>query len=49
VFIKKLEIANFKSVAKISLENIPSLAVFAGPNGSGKSNFFEAIEFVRDV
>ncbi len=47
--IQKLKIRNFKSIVDISLDDIPGLAVFAGPNGSGKSNFFEALEFVRDV
>jgi predicted ATPase len=49
VFIKKLKVENFKSISKLSLENISNLAIFAGPNGSGKSNFFESIEFIRDV
>lgn len=47
--IKYLEIKNFKSIVKIKLEEIPNFAVFAGANGSGKSNFFEALEFVRDI
>ena len=47
--INLINIKNFKSIVNIKLEEIPNFAVFAGANGSGKSNFFEALEFVRDV
>jgi len=47
--IKYLEIKNFKGIVNAKLENITNFAVFAGANGSGKSNFFESLEFVRDI
>lgn len=47
--IKSIEIKNFKSIVNIKIDNIPNFSVFAGANGCGKSNFFEALEFIRDV
>ena len=47
--IKSIEIKNFKSIVNIKIDNISNFSVFAGANGCGKSNFFEALEFVRDV
>lgn len=47
--IKSLVIKNFKSIVNIKLNNISNFAVFAGANGTGKSNFFESLEFVRDI
>jgi predicted ATPase len=47
--IKSLHIKNFKSIVDIQIEDISNFSVFAGANGCGKSNFFEALEFVRDV
>jgi len=47
--IQNLMIKNFKSIYDIRLSDIPAFAVFAGANGSGKSNFFQAIEFYKDI
>jgi predicted ATPase len=47
--IKQIHITNFKSIVDVRLDNLADFSVFAGANGSGKSNFFEALEFVRDV
>ncbi|RLA68847.1 MAG: ABC transporter ATP-binding protein, partial [Epsilonproteobacteria bacterium] len=47
--LQSIQIKNFKSIVDINIKNISSFSVFAGSNGSGKSNFFEALEFIRDV
>jgi len=47
--LKSLHIKNFKSIVDTKIDRIPNFAVFAGANGCGKSNFFEALEFIRDV
>ena len=47
--IKSIEIKNFKSIVNIKIDNISNFSVFTGANGCGKSNFFEALEFIRDV
>jgi predicted ATPase len=44
-----IEIAGFKSVARLRLEQLKPFGVFAGPNGSGKSNFMDALAFVSAV
>ena len=44
-YIKKLEIYNFKSFKKVSLQLERGLNVITGPNGSGKSNIMDAIRF----
>ncbi len=47
--IQNLRIKNFKSIYDVRLSDIPGFAVFAGANGSGKSNFFQAVEFYKDI
>jgi predicted ATPase len=47
--IKRLEIAGFKSIDSIVLENLPNYCVFAGANGAGKSNFFDALKFASAI
>jgi predicted ATPase len=49
VNIDHIEIAGFKSVARLRLENLQPYSVFAGPNGSGKSNLMDALAFVSDI
>ena len=44
--IRKLKIANFKSIDSLEITGLSSFSVFAGANGSGKSNFFDALDFV---
>ncbi|MYC13317.1 MAG: AAA family ATPase [Gemmatimonadetes bacterium] len=45
--IRRLKIANFKSIDSLEITDLSSFSVFAGANGSGKSNFFDALDFVR--
>lgn len=47
--IQNLSIQNFKSIYDVRLSDIPAFAVFAGANGSGKSNFFQAVEFYKEI
>jgi predicted ATPase len=49
VNIDHIEIAGFKSVARLRLEHLQPYSVFAGPNGSGKSNLMDALAFVSDI
>ena len=44
--IRRLKIANFKSIDSLEITDLSAFAVFAGANGSGKSNFFDALDFV---
>ncbi|MDO8590416.1 MAG: AAA family ATPase [bacterium] len=47
MFLKKLQLAGFKSFAKsVTLEFPPTISAIVGPNGSGKSNTVEAIAWV---
>lgn len=45
--IRRLKIANFKSIDSLEITDLSPFSVFAGANGSGKSNFFDALDFVR--
>lgn len=47
--IDHIEIAGFKSVSRLKLEQLKPYSVFAGPNGSGKSNLMDALAFVSTV
>ena len=44
--IRRLKIANFKSIDSLEITGLSAFSVFAGANGSGKSNFFDALDFV---
>ena len=44
--IRRLKIANFKSIDSLEITDLSPFSVFAGANGSGKSNFFDALAFV---
>src|SRR5690242_889260 len=47
MYLKRLEIAGFKSFAKKSeLEFTSPVTAIVGPNGSGKSNVVESMRFV---
>lgn len=47
VFLKRLEIAGFKSFAeRVSIDFVPGVTSVVGPNGSGKSNITDAIRWV---
>lgn len=45
MFLKRLEIHNYKSLRNVVLEPGP-LSVFVGPNAAGKSNLADALEFL---
>lgn len=48
MFIRKLEIKNYKSLRNVSV--LPSaFTVVIGPNGSGKSNLASSLDFLSDV
>jgi predicted ATPase len=44
--IRRLKIANFKSIDALEIMDLSAFSVFAGSNGSGKSNFFDVLDFV---
>ncbi len=46
--ITKLEISNFKSIDKVSLE-FGNLSVMVGANAAGKSNVISALKFVNNI
>ncbi|OCA83864.1 chromosome segregation protein SMC [Pseudobacillus wudalianchiensis] len=47
MFLKKLEIAGFKSFAeRVSIEFVDGVTAVVGPNGSGKSNITDGIRWV---
>ncbi|WP_242136510.1 chromosome segregation protein SMC [Bacillus cereus group sp. BfR-BA-01360] len=47
MFLKKLEIAGFKSFAeRVAVDFVPGVTSVVGPNGSGKSNITDAIRWV---
>jgi predicted ATPase len=47
VFLRRVALHNYKSIAKCSVELGP-LNFLVGPNGSGKSNFLDALAFTAD-
>lgn len=47
--IDQIEVAGFKSVARLKLKQLKPYSVFAGPNGAGKSNLMDALAFVSTV
>lgn len=47
--IDQIEVAGFKSLARLKLKQLQPYSVFAGPNGSGKSNLMDALAFVSAV
>ncbi len=44
--IHRLSVRRYRSVAKLDLEDLPSVIVLYGPNGSGKSNILRAAQLV---
>jgi predicted ATPase len=47
--IESITIENFKVFKKITVKNLPKMAVFLGTNGSGKSTFFDVFGFLGDA
>lgn len=48
MFIKKIEIKNFKNFDKLETD-FNKLNVIVGANASGKSNFIQSLKFIRDI
>ncbi|MBS1248545.1 MAG: DNA replication and repair protein RecF [Chloroflexi bacterium] len=48
MFIKSIEVHNFRSFRKLNIE-LGNLSVLIGPNASGKSNFVEILRFLKNI
>lgn len=48
LFVRSVELRNYKSIARCSVELRP-LTLLVGRNASGKSNFLDSVRFVRDA
>ncbi len=48
IFIKRLEVRNFKSFKKIDME-LGDLNIIIGANAAGKSNFVSIFRFIKDI
>ncbi len=46
MFVRSLELTNFRNYATAQLELTPGVTVFVGANGQGKTNLVEAIEYL---
>ena len=47
--IERLKVRNFRVFKDVTVEAIPSLAIFVGANGTGKSTLFDVFGFLRDA
>ena len=47
--ITRLELANFRSIAHLVLDNLPDTVVLVSANGLGKSTILEAIAGAHDL
>lgn len=47
--LKRVVIANFKSVKQLELNNLPSMVLFMGRNNAGKSNILDSFKFISDA
>src|SRR3990170_3956052 len=47
--IEGLKIRNYRALRDVTLENLPTLAVFVGANGVGKSTLFDVFGFLHDA
>lgn len=46
MYLKRLNILNFKNISSISLELSPKINCFVGSNGAGKTNILDAIHYL---
>ncbi|MCG3147989.1 MAG: hypothetical protein PCFJNLEI_01431 [Verrucomicrobiae bacterium] len=46
MFIKSLEITNFRSLKKVRIDGMQPICIFHGLNNSGKSNIFAALDLI---
>ncbi|MDX2034024.1 MAG: AAA family ATPase [Blastocatellia bacterium] len=46
--IESISLKNFRAFRDVSIEDLPSMAVFVGANGSGKTTLFDVFGFLRD-
>lgn len=46
--IESISLKNFRTFKDVTIENLPSMAVFVGANGSGKTTLFDVFGFLRD-
>jgi DNA replication and repair protein RecF len=49
VYVRRLELVDFRSYAKAELDLEPGPSVLVGPNGSGKTNLIEAMGYVATL
>lgn len=47
--LKRLAIANYKSLKQVELDNLQSLTVLMGRNNAGKSNLLDCLNFIHDA
>ena len=47
--IESIEIKNYRSFRRITLSDLPQMAVIVGANGSGKSSLFDVLSFLKDA
>ena len=49
VYVRRLELLNFRSYERVELELAPGANVFTGSNGVGKTNLIEALGYVATL
>lgn len=49
MYVKSLNLANFRSWADLDLTLTPGITIFSGPNGHGKTNIVEAIGYAATL
>ena len=47
--LKRLAIANYKSLKQVELDHLQSLTVLMGRNNAGKSNLLDCLNFIHDA
>lgn len=47
--VKRLHIAGFRSIGRLTLDLDRRVTLLVGPNGAGKSNVIDALQFVADA